>query len=89
TPLHYAAGLGQKKAVNWLLDRGVDAAAKDHHGNMPLHLAAVTGQLGIFKLLVDSGVDVNAETRFGWAAIDLASMSHHTAAVAELMLLGS
>lgn len=89
TALHYAAGRGMVGAVIMLIALGADTSAQDHHGNTPLHLAAMTGSCQVFVPLIQGGADVNARGRFGWTPVDQASISHHVAAVEELMRLGS
>ena len=44
TALHYAAQCAQPQAVEFLLERGADAAATDADGNTPLHL--ISGSYG-------------------------------------------
>lgn len=41
TALHRAAGCGQEKVVQLLLEHGADSCAKDRAGNAPLHLATL------------------------------------------------
>ena len=41
TALHRAAGCGQEKIVEILLEHGADSCAKDRAGNTPLHLATL------------------------------------------------
>lgn len=41
TALHRAAGCGQEKVVELLLEHGADSSAKDKAGNSPLHLATL------------------------------------------------
>ena len=60
TPLHFAAGQGQKDIVKLLLARGTDVQAKDKWGFTPLHEAAEKSQREIIKILVARGADVNS-----------------------------
>ncbi len=57
-----AAFLGNERAVEVLLDRGVDVNAPNVAGNgdTPLHVAAYVGDADIVELLLDRGADPNS-----------------------------
>ena len=58
TPLHFAAGNGQKEIVESLLAAGADVNAKSNEGKTPLHWATGTGWRGgyeITELLISKG----------------------------------
>jgi ankyrin repeat protein len=58
TPLHVAAAVGNKGAVELLLAKGADANAKDQLGKTPLHWAAAGGQKEVAELLIAKGADI-------------------------------
>ena len=55
TPLHRAAGAGQRHAVEALLAAGANAGAADDSGRTPLHLAAEDSSLEVVEMLLDAG----------------------------------
>jgi len=74
TPLHAAAGNGNKPAVELLLARGADINARnqgriwypEYHeygatGQTPLMVALRSGYLHVARFLIDRGADVNAQ----------------------------
>jgi len=60
TPLHLAAGRGNRKIVRFLLSRGAAAEVKDPAGVTPLHLAAQSGNADTVEVLLKAGAQVNA-----------------------------
>jgi len=60
TPLHMAANLGYKGAVEQLLEKGAKVNSRDKLGETPLHLAAGSGHKDVAELLLAKGADVNA-----------------------------
>ena len=66
TPLHAAAGYGQTKIAELLLQKGAEVDSKDDkYGVTPLHYAAFRGQRETAELLISRGADVNAKVEFG------------------------
>ena len=63
TPLHVAAGSGQKEIAELLIAEGADVNAKDtKFGGTPLYFAANGGHKEIAELLIANGADVNAKS---------------------------
>lgn len=69
TPLHQAAGTGQKEVVRYLLSKGADPKATDFEGNTPLHYISLAPWIEIPKevitLLVNGGANINARNKKG------------------------
>lgn len=65
TPLHLAAGKGQKEIVELLIASGADVNARNERKRTPLHFAAGNGHLEVVKLLVEQKADVNARDSDG------------------------
>ena len=59
-PLKGALMNSQAAAVQWLLEHGADANARERNGWSPLHAAAVRGDHEILGLLLAAGADANA-----------------------------
>ena len=60
-----AAGSGDLKGIQMILDSGGNPNTGDYDHRTPLHLAAAEGHLEITKVLVLSGASVHAKDRFG------------------------
>ena len=80
TPLHILAEDGSgafrfpgdsHEAVNILLDRGANVAAKDDEGRTPLHGAAQSGSVELVRLLLEHGADLNARSNDGSTPLHL------------------
>ena len=84
TALHQAAGFGNLKVSQLLLNNGADIAASDFNGNTPLHfacdyMAEIYQKVGLSDislkmsgLLLDHGANVNAVNREGQTGLLLA-----------------
>ena len=62
--LTYMAALGEKAAVQALLDRGVNVNTQVRDGTA-LHGAAVEGEIEVMELLLGRGADANATNSYG------------------------
>ena len=72
-PLAFCANRGFVRCVSMLLERGVDACAKDNMGWTALHRAAYGGHVAIIRLLRMHGAKVLAECNLGNTAEDYAT----------------
>ena len=81
TPLHSAAGWGQKEITELLIDKGADVNAKDEEGYTPLRDAALRGHTEIAELLIANGADVEVKDNNGFTLLHIA-----TREVAELLI---
>ncbi len=75
--LIWAASLGQLKAIQRLIARGVDLDGADYDRRTPLHLAAAEGHVHVVKLLLDQGVRMNPKDRWGGTPLDDARRHGH------------
>jgi glutaminase len=82
--LIWAASMGELKAIQRLVARGVELDGADYDRRTPLHLAAAEGHLRIVKLLLDQGVKIASKDRWGGTPIDDARRHGH-AAIVELL----
>jgi ankyrin repeat protein len=65
TPLHYAASGGAEYSLLYMLDKGGNIDATDHHGQTLLHYAAERGRTGIVRILIARGVDIEPTSTHG------------------------
>ena len=75
TALLAAAGAGNSKIVERLLNRGADIEARTFEGVTPLMLATISNDVDSMKMLLLKGADVNATAKKGQSALMLASWS--------------
>jgi ankyrin repeat protein len=73
TPLHYAAVIGRKDMVEWLLSHKADVNAKDNNDLTPLHYAAAIGLKAVPELLLAHKADVNAKDYNGLTPLHYAA----------------
>jgi ankyrin repeat protein len=85
TPLHVAAGFGDRATAELLLSKGAKVNVKNNDGDTPLNAAAVGGNKDVAELLLDKGADVNAKNTWGVTPLYHAVARNHTE-VAELLL---
>jgi len=65
TAFLYACGYGSLAAAEFLLDRGVDIAARDGEGRTGLHWASWNPHVEVIRLLLERGAPVDAKDRSG------------------------
>ncbi len=69
----YACGYGCVESVRFLLDRGVDPAARNPQGETPLHWACWSPQPEAIEILLERGVPVDVkDERFEATPLDMA-----------------
>jgi ankyrin repeat protein/ribosomal protein S27E len=85
TPLHAAAGAGQRGAVELLMALKAQINAKDNDGGTPLQHAAGRGRRDVAELLLASGADVNAASGSGSTPLHSATWHDHKDLVALLL----
>ncbi|MGB8367003.1 MAG: ankyrin repeat domain-containing protein, partial [Candidatus Babeliales bacterium] len=70
TSLHYAAGHGHTKVVEFLLAADANKDLQDRNGNTPLHRARSRYHEGVVKLLLDAGANTDIKNQFGKSALE-------------------
>jgi len=68
--LVHAAGSGDLKTVQRLIDHGIPISSSDYDLRTPLHVAIAGRHLEVVKFLLDRGADLNAEDRFGGTPLE-------------------
>lgn len=62
TLVQMASYHGNHALVAWLVEQGIDLAARDRHGYQLLHAAIIANQPALVTTLINHGADVNALT---------------------------
>ena len=85
TPLHYAAGVGNPRVMQVLLDYGAELMARDSTGATILHLAVDSPQAVEFAL--GKGIDVNERDNSGRTVLHYAALRdvHRNPGLMELL----
>ena len=65
TPLIYAAEHGNRKMVEYLLDKGALTNVKNDEKNTPLHFAFKSGKIKVIIPLIKAGGSLNVINKFG------------------------
>jgi len=90
TPLHYAALIGDERAVKLLLSKSAPVDTGDNEDKTPLHIAAECGKLKCVKLLGDkSAGSVNATDERGKSPLHLAAIQGHIYVCEVLIGMGA
>jgi len=71
TPLHTAALLGDKEAIQVLVKAGVEINALGEDGNTALHEAALGGHEEACSLLISLGADPSIKNDLDWTALEI------------------
>jgi Ankyrin repeats (3 copies)/PQQ-like domain/Domain of unknown function (DUF3471) len=88
--LFAAARRGDAKAVEALLDQGVDVKSKTPYGATALHFAADKGHIEVVKVLLKHKADPNAADTFYLATpLTWAQMRDHSDVIGELLVAGA
>ena len=77
TPLHMAAGSGNKVALRLLSEHGADVNAQRRDRKTPLHLAASKGHIEIVKILIENKADVNVRDLYKNTPLMCAVVAKH------------
>ena len=64
TPLHFAAGKGHLRVIEYLVNQKADINAKNKDDCTPLHYAARNGHLSVVEYLVNRKADINAKNKY-------------------------
>ncbi len=75
--LHAASANRNLDICRMLIERGIDANAKQEGGFTPLQAAAQNGQLELVELLLGHGADASAKNDKGQTALDIARENKH------------
>lgn len=86
TPLHWAANRGDTSAVEFLLEAGAKADAKDELRGTPLSLAASSGSVRILELLILARANIQKMNSQGTQALYYASRHQSDVAPVKLLL---
>ncbi|GLJ53701.1 hypothetical protein SUGI_1145740 [Cryptomeria japonica] len=84
-PLHLAASLDFCGAVEFMLERGIDAEVRDNEGRTPLHIAAAQGDGRCVEALLAGGADVDGISSDGSTALHCAASGGHVDIVEGLL----
>jgi ankyrin repeat protein len=88
-PIHYAASMGQKQVVAFLLKRGSNINARGRSGNTLLHCAADGGHEELVQWLLERGLNLNASNNRSQTPLQRAHLNRHQALVQWLIDLGA
>jgi ankyrin repeat protein len=89
TALIEAVKLGDRIAVDALLDQGADVSETQADGSTALHWAAQRDDLPMIEILLHAGADASAATRFGVRPLSLASNNGSPEAIERLLEAGA
>ena len=72
-PLHSAVSGGNRRIIDYLIERGLDVNQHDKDGDTPLHVASRHGDIDVIATLLEAGADPNARDRMGRTPLHLAA----------------
>lgn len=89
TPLHWASRADSLECVQWLLESGADADARNDAHRTSLQLAAERGQTEAVKLLAEAGADLNTQDRKGRTPLHRATYEGNAETAEALLAEGA
>lgn len=87
--LHYAAFMGYREVVEWLLNEGAQLEATDKEGYTALYFAAQEGRDKVVQFLLSKGANVKAAQINGSTSLHIAADRGHTEVVKILLSEGA
>ncbi len=85
TPIIYAAKIGDKQAIEILLNYKADINLYDISGATALHYSARLGSLEISKLLLESQININKQDFLGKTALMRSLQNNHSEIALEIL----
>src|SRR5690606_17265415 len=83
--LHWLVRLGEREAVERLIDAGADVDAANRYGLRPLHVAIEAGDAALVRVLLDAGADATLPDRAQEPPLMLAARIGEPAIAAALL----
>jgi ankyrin repeat protein len=87
--LFLAASAGNVSLIAKLIEKGMQASARNKYGDTPLHKAAGNGHIAAAGILIENGADIDAKNFKGEAPIHVAELSGKDKMIAFLVQKGA
>ena len=84
--LHFAAEMGNSRAIGLLAAKRADLNVKDKNGDTPLHLAIRSGSLKAARALIEAGADLSLANNEGVQPLMLAAMKKNGEFMVSLLI---
>jgi len=85
--LSFAAVMGDKEIVEYLLDNGADMNAQDSHGNSVMHILVYHDAMEMYDFLYKKGANTSRNNRAGFTPLQLSVMLGKTPVFRHLVEL--
>lgn len=84
--LHFAAEMGNSRAIGLLAAKRADLNVKEKNGDTPLHLAIRSGSLKAARALIEAGADLSLANNEGVQPLMLAAMKKNGEFMVSLLI---